>query len=347
MPSQKEHAVEALFFSSPLNATTQDTNVPEPGIGQVLVKVAYNSICGSDLSLYKGVWRGFHYPVIPGHEWSGEVVTLGPEVSADWLGLRVTGDLTCACGACEACLRNEAVLCDNVKELGFTLPGACAEYMVIPAANLYELPSELPLRLASQVEPFAVALHALEEIGVQPGEKVGVLGAGGIGQVLLNAAMWLGAEITFVSEPVAERRQVAADYGAPAVSAGGAGELTSLLGSRPELVPDVILEASGYPAAVQEAMEIVRPGGRICLVGYRTEESGQMSPALITSKGLKVHGSLGPARKFGEAISLLRSGSVNVEPLLTHEFSLRDADKALQIALDRSNGNIRSVFCME
>jgi 2-desacetyl-2-hydroxyethyl bacteriochlorophyllide A dehydrogenase len=339
--------VNSLVFESPMCAVLREKEIPEPGFGQVLVKIAYNSICGDDLSLYKGIFRGLHYPVVPGHEWTGTVADVGPGTSVGWLGKRVTGDLTCGCGICAACLRDETELCENRLQLGFTLPGACAEYMVVPAINLYELPRELSLRIASQAEPFAVALHALDKIEIQAGEKVAVLGADGIGLVLMNAAIWLGCEVTLVSEPIASRRQVADRYGALAVSAAGSGELVGLLKARPELRPDVVLEASSYPNAVQEALEIVRPGGRVCLVGYRADESSPMSPALITSKGLTVQGSLGPNGKLGAAISLLGSGAVDVGPLLTHEFPLSDAKTALQVTLDKSDGNIRSLLFME
>ena len=343
----KEITVNSLVIESPLCAVLREQEIPEPGFGQVLVKVAYNSICGDDMSLYKGIFCGLHYPVVPGHEWTGTVADVGSGTSASWLGKRVTGAFTCGCGICGACLRDEAELCEYRLQLGFTLPGACAQYMIVPAINLYELPPDLPLRIASQAEPIAVALHALDKIEIQAGEKVAVLGAGGIGLLLMNAAIWLGCVVTLVSEPIATRRQVAESYGALAVSAGGSGELVSLLKSRPELRPDVVLEASGYPNAVQEALEIVRPGGRVCLVGYRAEQASPMSPALITSKGLMVRGSLGPNSKFGAAISLLGSGAVDVAPLLTHEFPLSDAEKALQVTLNRSDGNIRSLLFME
>ncbi|MEV5568050.1 zinc-binding dehydrogenase, partial [Streptomyces sp. NPDC052196] len=220
------------------------------------------------------------------------------------------------------------------------------DYMTIPVRNLFRLPETLPLRLASQVEPLAVALHAVHAIGLQPGERAAVLGAGGIGLMLMTAARHRGAEVTVVSEPVPERRAVAAERGARTVAAAGAGELVRLVEQNEHLRPDVVFEASGYPSAVQESMEIVRPGGRVCLVGYRVEETGTMSPNVATVKALTLRGILGPGGRFQDAIDLLDGKSVDVEFLLTHEFALTEFESAMDVALNRTDGNVRSVFRM-
>ena len=337
--------MQALVFESPEKAYVDERDVPQPRAGEALIKVAYNSLCGSDLSFYRGTWHGFTYPVVPGHEWSGEVVGVGPAVDPALVGHSVTGDLTCSCGSCAACDRGDPVLCDKLQELGFTRDGACADYMTIPASNLFSLPAELSLRTACQVEPFAVALHAVSAIELRPGEKVAVLGAGGIGRMLFNAARHRGATLTAVAEPVEERRLAVADFGVATVG-GAAGELSKLVEAHEDLRPDVVFEASGYPQAVQEAMEVVRPGGRICLVGYRVEETQPMSPHVATVKALTLRGVLGPGGRFGEAIDVLATGAVEVDPLLTHEFALTEYERALELALTRTEGNIRSLFRM-
>ncbi|MCP2261348.1 L-gulonate 5-dehydrogenase [Streptoalloteichus tenebrarius] len=335
--------MKALVFDAPERALLLDKDVPEPARGEVLVKIAYNSLCGSDLSLYRGVWHGFTYPVVPGHEWSGTVVETNG-VDGDLRGARVTGDLTVSCSRCAPCERGTPVLCENLQELGFNRDGACAEYMTIPAHNVYRLPDGLSLKAACQVEPLAVALHAVATAGVEEGDRVAVLGAGGIGLLLMQAAALRGATVTTVSEPVAERRARARDLGALTVTSAAPGELAALVERRPELTPDVVLEASGYPAAVQEAIEVVRPGGRIGLVGYRVEESGVMAPHHATVKALTIRGSLGPGGRFAEAIEVLASGAINTDALLSHEFGLDDHAAALDLALRRTDGNTRSYF---
>ncbi|MFD9477514.1 MULTISPECIES: zinc-binding dehydrogenase [Streptomyces] len=335
--------MKALVFEAPHKAVLVEKEVPQPRKNEVLVRIAFNSICGSDLSFYKGVWHGVTYPVVPGHEWSGEVVSTGPDVPAEWVGRAVTGDLNCACGECAACFRETPQLCENLQELGFSRDGACAEYMTIPVSNLYALPKGLSLKTGCQVEPVAVALHTVAALDVKPGEKVAVFGAGGIGLLLLKAAQHVGAEVVCVAEPVSERRQLARDLGAKSVT-----ELPEQFAEAVEgdesLRPDVVLEASGYPSAVQKAMEVVRPGGRIGLVGYRVEETGAMAPQLATVKSLTMRGVLGPGGRFQEAIELLGSGAFDVEPLLTHEFAIESYGEALDVALKRTDGNVRSIL---
>ncbi|MBB5158805.1 zinc-dependent alcohol dehydrogenase [Saccharopolyspora phatthalungensis] len=336
--------MKAIVFEAPEHARLTTKDIPCPGAGEALIRVAYNSLCGSDLSFYRGVWHGFTYPVVPGHEWSGTVVDVADSGHADLIGARVVGDLTVPCGACPPCARSSPSLCANLQELGFTRDGGCAEYLTIPAGNLHRLPDSVSLRAGCQVEPLAVALHAAATINICPGDRVAVLGAGGIGLLLGEVARYLGATVTLASDPVPERRAVAKEMGAIAVADGSAGSLAALVRKRPELEPDVVLEASGYPVAVQEAMEIARPTGRVGLVGYRIEETSPMTPCHAVLKGLTLRGLMGPGGRFAEAIDVIALGAVRVEPLLSHEFGLDDFDSALDVALRRADANTRSVF---
>ncbi|MEU7599841.1 alcohol dehydrogenase catalytic domain-containing protein [Streptomyces sp. NPDC041003] len=336
--------MKALVFEAPGRAVLTHRDVPLPAPGEALVRIAYNAVCGSDLSFYKGVWHGSTYPVVPGHEWSGTVVEVNGPQGSDLVGTNVVGDLTCSCGVCAHCAAGTPTLCEDLQELGFTRDGACAEYMTIPVANLKPLPDALPLRSACQAEALAVALNAVDRLGVAPGEKVAVTGAGGIGLLLVQAARVRGGIVTAVAEPVSERRDAARAMGVPLAVPGEPGALVELMRKNPEAVPDVVLEASGYPSAVQEAMEAVRPGGRVGLIGYRIEETGPMTPHHIVLKVLSVQASMGPGTRFDEAIGMLATGAVDVDALLSHEFALDDQAKALDVALRRADGNTRSYF---
>ncbi|MEU5977790.1 alcohol dehydrogenase catalytic domain-containing protein [Streptomyces sp. NPDC047315] len=336
--------MKALVFEAPHRALLDHRDVPEPAPGEALVRLAYNSVCGSDLSFYKGVWHGFTYPVVPGHEWSGTVEAVNGTVGAELVGSNVVGDLTCSCGTCQHCAAGTPTLCEDLQELGFTRDGACAEYMTIPVANLKPLPAGLPLRTACQVEPLAVALNAVDRLHVTPGEKVAITGAGGIGLLLAQAAQLRGATVTAIAEPVPERREAALAMGIPIAVSGDPGDLVELTRNSPETVPDVVLEASGYPLAAQEAFRAVRSGGRVGLVGYRIEEAAIMSTHEVVLKVLTVQSSMGPGTRFDEATNALASGAVDVDALLSHEFALDDYAKALDIALRRADGNTRSYF---
>nr|Q4R0W1.1 RecName: Full=2-deoxy-scyllo-inosamine dehydrogenase; Short=DOIA dehydrogenase [Streptomyces ribosidificus]CAG34039.1 putative 3-amino-2,3-dideoxy-scyllo-inositol 1-dehydrogenase [Streptomyces ribosidificus]CAG34720.1 putative dehydrogenase [Streptomyces ribosidificus] len=339
--------MKALVFEAPERALLTHRDIPDPAPGEALVRIAYNSVCGSDLSFYKGVWHGSTYPVVPGHEWSGTVVDVNGPLGAELIGTNVVGDLTVSCGTCAHCTARTPTLCEDLGELGFTRDGACAEYMTIPVGNLRRLPDTLPLRAACQVEPLAVALNAVDRLGVTAGEKVAVMGAGGIGLLLAQAVRLRGGSVTAVAEPVPERRAAALALGVPAAVSGEPGALVELTRTHPDAVPDVVLEASGYPTAVQESLEAVRPGGRVGLVGYRIGETAVMAPHHIVLKVLTIRASMGPGTRFEEAIEVLASGAVTVDALLSHEFALDDYAKALDVALRRADSNTRSYFNLQ
>jgi 2-desacetyl-2-hydroxyethyl bacteriochlorophyllide A dehydrogenase len=336
--------MQAVVFHEPWKASIEERETPTPKAGEALVRTAYASVCGSDLAMFKGTWHGYTYPVVPGHEWAGEVVAVGSGVDGGLVGRSVVGDPVCPCLTCPACVQQQTVLCTDLVEVGFSRPGAFAEYFTIPAGNLFTLPAGVALRDACQIEPLAVALHAIDLIGLRPGEKVAVLGAGGVGQLLLRASALVGAEVTVVSEPRPGRREAAARAGAQVVGGAATGELASLVEQAGELRPDVVFDASGSPEAVQDALEVVRPGGRVCLVGYRVDGSGPMTPYLIPVKALTVRGVLGPGSHFEAAVRAVVDGRIEVSSLLTDEFALGAHRDAIDAAANGAGGHIRSVF---
>lgn len=309
--------------------------VPSPAPGKVVVRVAHNSVCGSDLWLFRGQWHGHTYPIVPGHEWSGVVADACSGDEA-WVGTAVVGDLLTGCGTCRSCRANAPVMCPDLEEIGFTVDGAMAEYVRVPVRNLYAIPNGVELVAACQVEPLAVALHAVRRVNAGPGDRVAVLGCGGIGLLLIQAARAAGAEVILAVDPLGYRRELAARLGAVSVDEPG--------GSAQHNAADVVFEASGDPQSVRAAIELAAPAGRIALVGYQVGAEAPLQTAQWPLKLLTVVGVMGPGQRFSAALDVLSRGLVDVKPLLTDMHPLADHDAALGRAVRRDNHVIRVVF---
>jgi threonine dehydrogenase-like Zn-dependent dehydrogenase len=331
--------MRALQFCGGSTATIVDLEEAPMRSGWARVLVHNVSMCGSDLWLYRGNWHGNRYPIVPGHEWSGTVTEVnGPY--REWIGRRVVGDLIDACGTCGPCRDQLPVMCESLTEIGFTVSGGCAEYVDVPVANLYALPNSVSMSSACQVEPLSVALHAVDRAVVRPAERVAVLGCGGIGLLIVQAAQHAGATVELAADPVEYRRLVAARLGAAASVDGSAPAYAEL--GRPGF--DVVFEASGDPESVAHALNLIRPGGRVILVGYRMGAAFPIETAKLPLTYASLFGVMGPGGRYRQAIRLLDSGAVTAEPLLTDFVKLDEYQRALADAIDRKPGTIRVVF---
>ncbi|OAR26950.1 hypothetical protein A8W25_01280 [Streptomyces sp. ERV7] len=331
--------MKALQFSGSSQAKLVNLELGPLQVGWARVQVHYNSVCGSDLALYAGNWHGHRYPIVPGHEWSGIVTEVnGP--GDHWVGQRVIGDLIHACRVCPPCRDGLPVMCESLTELGFTVNGGCAEYVDVPTENLYSLPDELDLATACQVEPTAVALHSVARAGIQPGERVAVLGCGGIGLLIIQAAQYAGAAVELATDPIEFRRGAALTVGASRTSNTDAAAYAQLSDER----FDVVFEASGAPQSVAQALGLLRPGGRVISVGYRVGASHPIETAKLPLLYASLIGVMGPGGKYREAISLLTRGGIDTKPLLTDFVALEGHEAALARAVERKPGTIRVVF---
>ncbi|HET6481161.1 MAG TPA: alcohol dehydrogenase catalytic domain-containing protein [Actinoplanes sp.] len=331
--------MRALQFSGGSVAEVIDLEPPPLRPAWARVRVSFVSVCGSDLWLYRGQWHGNKYPIVPGHEWSGTVAEVnGPQ--QEWIGRRVIGDLIDACGTCGPCRDRLPVMCENLTEIGFSVNGGCAEYVDVPVANLYALPDNLSTAAACQAEPLSVALHALDRAALRSAERVAVLGCGGIGLLILQAARHAGAEVSLAADPVEYRRGVAGRLGA-AETADGSSKAYDGIG-RAGL--DVVFEASGDPESVNHALGLIRPGGRVISVGYQVGATTPIETAKLPLTYGSLLGVMGPGNMYRHAVRLLASGAVVAEPLLTDFVKLDDHQSALAGAIDRKPGTIRVVF---
>jgi (R,R)-butanediol dehydrogenase / meso-butanediol dehydrogenase / diacetyl reductase len=313
----------------------EDVPAPSPGPRDVVLDVKACGICGSDLHTYVAAQLAAVGQVM-GHEFSGQVAEVGGEVEGIAVGDRVTGPPIQPCGACAACRAGRRHLCETwtTRSIAYGLPGAFAERVRIPDAtlgdNIFKLPEPLSFEDGALVEPLAVGVHAVGRADTGPGDVAVVLGLGTIGLQVAQVLMARGLTDVIGADLSALRRSVAEELGITAVP--GAEVAAAAAGGRPI---DVVFEATGAPALVQTAMELVRPAGTVVLIALY-EAPAQIVPTIAVQKELTVRGSaiFTPA-EFQEAVELLASGKVRGQPLITHRLALEDLGDAFEAQLDK------------
>lgn len=323
-------------------ADLEDIPVPEPGEGEVLVRVHAASICGTDLHIYDwNEWAQGRIPRLPmtfGHEVAGWVERVGPEVHHVAPGAFVAAETHIACGICSTCRTGRAHICRNLRILGVDTEGAFAEYVVVPAANVWIVGEGIDPDHASVMEPFGNAVHAA--FGTEGGEDlltnpVAVIGCGPIGLFSVAIARALGAWKVFAIEPNDERRALAGGMGAdllvdPTVEDPVEVVLRETDGNGAE----VVLEMSGNARAIDQGTKMLARGGRMSLLGL---PDGPVTLDLndqVIFKEAKILGITGREmfRTWQQTTTLLSTGRVDISPVITHRFGLERYEEAFQTA---------------
>lgn len=314
--------------------------VPEPVLAKddVLVRVLAATICGSDLHILRGTMEGIHYPVIPGHEWVGEVVAAGPKYE-HLTGKRVVSDLLEHCGTCTQCHRHQLNLCADLVEPGLTRPGAFAERLAVRGSNVHVLPDDFPADVAPLVEPLAVALYALKRVPIEAGQTVAVLGGGGVGQLILRCVVANGGK-AYMVDPHPGRRQLALVNSARDAFEPGA-DLAARWRAQGLRDPDVTFDVAGSADAFATALELTAPNGRVGVVGYSGAEKTATNPSLIMSKLLTIIGVLSPTGTWQTALDLVVDGAISLDGLISHRFPLTEISQAFELAKSRKDGALR------
>ncbi|MGA5557980.1 zinc-dependent alcohol dehydrogenase [Streptomyces lavendulocolor] len=309
----------ALLVERPGAHRLVERDPPEPGRGEVLVRVAAAGICMSDREVYDGHRDpGYvRYPLIPGHEWSGTVEAVGEGVDPALAGRKTVAEGFRSCGSCERCRCGETSLCaGGYAETGFTEPGAFADHVIVPARLLHPLRDDADLRAAALLEPAAVIAAAVRAGRPRPGERVAVVGAGTLG---LLAVQLLGASspggLTVV-DPRAARGEQALRFGATgSVDPAGAAELEGRF--------DLVVETAGAPTTAAASCRLARRGGRVVLTGMFAPGAAGIDPVHLSLSQLEVRSVFGaPSSAWSDAVRAFGLGLLDPAPLITHEFPL-------------------------
>lgn len=306
--------------------------VPEPTVGDddVLIRVHSAGICGTDLHIFKGEYEAT-YPLIPGHEFSGEVAAVGTNVQNFRVGDRVTADPNIPCNRCRYCQRNEPNQCLNLRAIGVTQSGAFAEYVIAPEGNVFSI-GTMSYSAAALIEPLACVVWGLKQVEVQPGDSVLVMGAGPMGCLVVQGLKHAGAARVVVTDVVPWRLGLAEQLGATETIVADERQAAMLASIEPDGF-DVVVDATGIPVVLESAFAYPKPRGKIWVFGVTPHGTLVKFPAYeVFRRDLKIIGSFAVNRTFPQSIALIRSGVVQVEPLISHQLTLDEFPRGLDLA---------------
>jgi threonine dehydrogenase-like Zn-dependent dehydrogenase len=332
----------ALVVDRPGTSAVRQVPEPVPGPGEVVVEIAAAGICGSDLEVLDGrrppAYVG--YPVVPGHEWAGRVLATGPGVDGVAPGDPVVAEGLRSCGVCDRCAEGRTNICSAAyAETGFTLPGALAERLVVPAGLLHRLPSDRPLEAAALLEPAACVASGLLEAGVpRPGSRVAVVGDGPLGLLaLLLLRTTTPAELVLVG---ARPARSAFGPGCGATRVVAAADTDALAGLAGRL--DAVVEASNSPAGPATALALLRRGGSALLLGISGAGQPVVDPDTVTLNQLRVQGGFAASRNAWRwVVGLYGDGIFDPSPLVTHHFPLDAVDGAFAALTAADGGAVK------
>jgi 2-desacetyl-2-hydroxyethyl bacteriochlorophyllide A dehydrogenase len=307
--------------------------------GSVRLRIEAIGICGSDVALMAGTHPYAVYPVVPGHELAGRVLETTDEGKAR-VGQLVAVRPTLGCGGCQACRQGRTNHCAGVRVLGVHLDGGMAEELVVPVELVYPTAEVLTAEHAAIAEPTAVALHACRRAGLQEGMSLAIIGSGVIGMLALQIARSWGCGPIFAVDRVPERLVVARSLGADQV-------LNSLehnpVDAAREMCPDgfdVVMDMVGRGETLTDAAEMARRAGTIIPVAL-PHGPVQYDFELLYRKELGIVGSRLYNGDFNEAVTLLASGDVVPDLMITHRFPLEEASKAFSVLVDHPEEAIK------
>lgn len=326
----------------------REAEVPAPGPEEIVMKVERIGICGSDVHAYHGSHPNARYPLVQGHESSGTVYRIGENVSKSNLspGDKITFLPQLVCGRCYPCRNGMYHICESLRVMGFHPPGAAQEYFVLPAANVVKLPDDMSFDIGALVEPTAVAVHAVSKTNIQRGQRVIVLGAGPIGNLVAQVAKARGAERVLATDLSDFRLDLARQCGIDYVLNPQEEDLTQAIQTYigPDKA-DVIFECVGVQATIDQAIGNARKGSTVVLVAVFGKRP-MPDLMLVQSRELCLVGTQMYQRvDYEQAIELITQDKVHLDKLITRHFDFTqysDAyryieqyqDKAMKIALE-------------
>ena len=318
-----------VILTEPEKIEIREAEKPVPQEGEVLLEIKRIGICGSDIHAYYGKHPYISCPIVQGHEFSGRIVELGKGVSDFKIGDRVTVMPQLTCGRCYQCQHGDYHICDNLKVIGCQAEGAAQEFLAVPQKLVIKLPDSINYDFGAMVEPLAVGVHAARRLPELKGRNILILGAGTIGNLTAQAARALGAKAVMIADISDVRLEIARncgiDFTVNNIKQDLAEELKEKFG---EAKADAIIECVGSDKTINQAISLARKGSEIIVVAVFGEKP-MVDFGLIQDRELKVIGSLMYKKAdYETALDLIQSRKVQLEPLVSRYFHLREYAEA-------------------
>ena len=312
-------------MTNPGEIIFQEVPTPKPGDGQVLVKIKDIGICGSDIHVYHGKQPFTSYPVTQGHAVSGEIAELGAGVSGFAMGQKVTIEPQVYCGKCHPCRHGKYNLCEELKVMGFQTTGTASEYFAVDASKVTPLPQEMSFAEGAMIEPLAVAVHGVKQVGDVTGMNIAVLGAGPIGNLVAQTAKGMGAAKVMITDVSDFRLKKTEECGIDVcvnTREKNFGEaLTEAFG--PDKA-DVIYDCAGNNTTMGQAIQYARKGSVIVLVAVFAEMA-QIDLAVANDHELDIKSTMMYRHEdYVDAIRLVKEEKVHLRPLISKTFAFHD-----------------------
>jgi len=323
--------MKAAVIYNPGDIRLIDVEEPEPKENEVLVKVKACGFCGTDFATYKGVYYA-NFPVILGHEFSGEVVDVGNSVKKVKAGDRVTVDPNIVCHNCYFCNIGEEHLCENLATIGTHRNGGFTEYCAVPETNIFLMEKDISFEKGAMTEPLACAMRGIEMANIKSGDTLLVLGAGAMGILMVLLARIAGASNIIISEVIGERRRIAKECGADIVINPNEKNVLEEVKKVKYCGADAVIDCTGSTKVAELSLKYSRRGGHIVWYSvYPSNETVPVAPFNMNENELSIHGSFNNPYTQKRALELLASGKVNTEKIVYPFVELKDFSKILEI----------------
>jgi len=328
--------MESIVIQRPKEIELTERGVPELGPGEILIKVMASGICGTDIHIFNGEYLGA-YPVIPGHEFSGIIMSTGNLVKRFKTGDHVAVEPNIACDNCVHCLNNRQNFCLNWQAIGVTLPGGMEQYVSVPEKAVFSI-GDLPFDQGAFVEPLSCVVHGVERARLRLADHVAIFGAGPIGDLILQMTRLQGAARITVLESNPGRAELARELGADLV-------FNRLEDLQPNMY-DVVIDATGVISLMNRAIDFARSGGIVLLFGVPPSGKNlELEAFKIFQKGLTLLSSYTSVRNSFQAVNLLQTGQIKVDALISHHLPLKEMPTAIDL-IERHDPKVKKIIML-
>ena len=326
--------------------------VPAPAVLNdldVRIKMKTLGVCGSDIHYYVSGKIGsqvVEYPFTVGHEGAGEVVEVGRKVKHVKPGDRIAIEPAMPCWECDQCRSGRPHTCRKLRFLGCPgqAEGSLSEYIVMPETSCFKIPDHMSYDEAAISEPLAIGLYAVNQSIPMKGAKVGILGFGPIGMSVMLPALAMGAKEIYVTDKIDERLQIAERTGASLTGNPDQEDVVGKISSRvPELL-DVVFECCGQQDAMDNAIDLLKPGGKLMIIGIPEFDRWSMASDLIRRKELVIQNVRRQNEAVQPALDMIASGEISVDLMVTHRFDFRDSKEAFDLVAGYQDGVMKAMI---